>query len=57
VLATGASVPPKPTGHEGLNADGIFGPNTENAVKEFQRKNKLRVDGVVGPNTLARIYR
>ena len=31
--------------------DGIFGTNTENAVKEFQREHGLSVDGVVGNNT------
>ena len=32
-----------------------FGEYTENAVKEFQRMNKLTPDGVVGPSTLARL--
>ena len=31
--------------------DGIFGTNTENAVKDFQRENGLVVDGIVGENT------
>lgn len=31
--------------------DGIFGINTENAVKEFQRENGLNPDGIVGPLT------
>jgi peptidoglycan hydrolase-like protein with peptidoglycan-binding domain len=31
--------------------DGIFGPRTETAVKEFQSGNGLTVDGVVGPMT------
>ena len=31
--------------------DGIFGSETENAVREFQQENGLSVDGVVGPNT------
>lgn len=35
--------------------DGDFGEYTENAVKEFQRLNKLTPDGVVGPSTLARL--
>lgn len=34
-----------------LQADGIFGPITEEAVKEFQRNNKLVVDGIVGSST------
>ena len=35
----------------GINADGIFGIQTYNAVKNFQTKNGLLVDGVVGRNT------
>jgi len=34
-----------------IPADGIFGPQTERAVKAFQGSHKLRVDGIVGPNT------
>src|SRR6476620_6258488 len=33
--------------------DGIFGGNTEAAVKQFQASNGLVVDGKVGPNTKA----
>jgi peptidoglycan hydrolase-like protein with peptidoglycan-binding domain len=35
----------------GVNADGIFGPETEAAVKQFQERNGLSVDGIVGPQT------
>ena len=33
--------------------DGIYGAKTKEAVKYFQRRNKLTVDGVAGPKTLA----
>ena len=38
-----------------LKADGIFGPLTEEAVKDFQRSNGLEVDGIVGVNTLSKL--
>ena len=34
-------------------ADGIFGNNTENAVRKFQRQNKLTSDGLAGEKTRA----
>ncbi len=34
-----------------LDVDGIFGPNTESAVKGFQADNSLQQDGIVGPQT------
>ena len=36
--------------------DGLFGPNTERAVKQFQRNNGLDDDGRVGPYTWACLY-
>jgi putative chitinase len=35
----------------GLNADGNFGPGTEEAVKAWQTKNNLTPDGIVGDGT------
>jgi peptidoglycan hydrolase-like protein with peptidoglycan-binding domain len=35
----------------GLPADGVFGPQTETAVKNFQSSHGLTPDGVVGPQT------
>ena len=34
-------------------ADGIFGANTEKAVKRFQQDNALEADGIIGPMTWA----
>jgi len=34
-----------------LTVDGIYGPRTEERVREFQERNGLRVDGVAGPET------
>lgn len=38
-------------------ADGHFGDETEDAVKDLQRTAGLRVDGIVGPKTLAALDR
>ena len=34
-----------------LTVDGIYGANTQAAVKDYQQKNNLTVDGIVGNNT------
>ena len=39
-------------GYYSGNIDGIYGTQTVNAVKYFQRKNGLAVDGIAGPDTL-----
>jgi peptidoglycan hydrolase-like protein with peptidoglycan-binding domain len=38
-----------------LVVDGIFGEQTSNAVKSFQKASGLTADGVVGPNTLSKL--
>lgn len=37
----------------GLATDGIFGPKTNQAVRDYQKNNALQVDGIVGPKTWA----
>lgn len=39
-------------GYYSGNVDGIYGSQTVNAVKYFQRKNGLTQDGIAGPATL-----
>ncbi len=39
----------------GLVSDGIFGPGTEAAVKQWQASNGLVVDGIAGPNTIRKL--
>src|SRR5262245_60545818 len=38
------------------DVDGIFGPQTEDAVKDFQQSNGLVVDGIVGPVTGGHVH-
>ena len=44
------------TWYDELKTDGKFGVASENAVKEFQLKNKMNVDGKVGANTWNVLY-
>ena len=37
-------------------ADGIYGANTESAVRKYQQDNGLSVDGIAGDMTLGRLY-
>jgi peptidoglycan hydrolase-like protein with peptidoglycan-binding domain len=39
------------------NLDGIFGEQTEAAVKAFQARSGLETDGVVGPATWQALFR
>lgn len=38
------------------DVDGVFGPQTEDAVKDFQLSNGLVVDGIVGPITWSHVH-
>ncbi len=37
----------------GITPDGVYGPNTRRAVRNYQRNQGLAVDGIAGPVTLA----
>ncbi len=40
----------------GVDSDGIFGPQTEAAVKSWQAANNLAVDGLVGKQTWGKLF-
>lgn len=40
-----------------IELDGIFGAETENAIREFQTRNGLIVDGVCGKNTFSKLFK
>ena len=44
-------------GFDAGRIDGILGPDTDGALREFQRHSGLRPDGVCGPATLAQLAR
>jgi murein L,D-transpeptidase YcbB/YkuD len=39
----------------GVPADGIFGPGTEAALREYQKNHTLAVDGIAGPDTFVQM--
>jgi peptidoglycan hydrolase-like protein with peptidoglycan-binding domain len=39
----------------GITPDGVYGPNTRRAVRNYQRNQGLQVDGIAGPVTLAHL--
>lgn len=40
----------------GVDADGVFGPATDRALREWQRANNLTADGVAGPRTFRAMF-
>jgi peptidoglycan hydrolase-like protein with peptidoglycan-binding domain len=44
-------------GVDDLDVDGIFGPKTEAAVRDFQQNENLAVDGIVGKQTWTALLR
>lgn len=42
--------------HLGVDADGMFGPNTDSATRTYQGNNGLAVDGCVGINTWSSMF-
>src|SRR5688572_11376385 len=50
------SIPlPRSTKDQSALPDGIFGTETDGAVRTFQRSQGLKIDGIVGPKTLSRL--
>lgn len=41
--------------HYGLVVDGVFGAKTEEAVKDYQKRNELSVDGIAGAKTWSKL--
>ena len=40
----------------GITPDGVFGSNTDTAVRNFQSANGLTVNGLAGTNTLKKLW-
>src|ERR687894_293782 len=40
----------------GVSADGVFGAETDTAVRQYQARNGLEVDGIVGPVTWSSLF-
>jgi peptidoglycan hydrolase-like protein with peptidoglycan-binding domain len=49
--------PPRGQGFWGLQIDGIYGPESQRACRDFQRRERLSVDGIVGPITWGATFR
>jgi peptidoglycan hydrolase-like protein with peptidoglycan-binding domain len=43
--------------HYTVDVDGVYGPQTEKAVRSWQRSNGLQVDGEAGPATLSSLLK
>ncbi|MBR5775399.1 MAG: peptidoglycan-binding protein, partial [Bacteroidaceae bacterium] len=43
-------------GYDVGGVDGIYGSNTESAVRKYQQANGLAVDGIAGDETLGSLY-
>ena len=54
LVALGYSLPTS-VKDQPLSADGIFGPETEQAVRTFQTQRGLQVDGIAGAQTLNKL--
>ncbi|MFC0470595.1 N-acetylmuramoyl-L-alanine amidase [Halalkalibacter kiskunsagensis] len=39
-----------------IRVDGLYGPLTEQAIRNFQRREAITVDGIVGPQTWRRLF-